>query len=75
MNLPTRESSFTVEVAPNSGALYADATLWCHGMHTFLRELDALVTSGRIDPDAHNVILRALKRASPMMDRAEEDEP
>ena len=48
---------------------------WRHGIHTFLRELDALVAAGRIDPDARNVILWTLKRAVPLVERGGEGRP
>jgi hypothetical protein len=49
------------------------AVLSFHSLQTFLREMDALVAIGRIDHDARNVILCALKRAIPMVERTGED--
>ncbi len=72
MNLPTREPLSPAALVPHSGAVHAEAALWRHGMHMFLHELDALVATGRIDPDARNVILCTFKRALPMLERAEE---
>ena len=72
MNLPTREPPSPAVPAPHSVAVHAEAALWGHGIHTFLRELDALVASGRIELDARNVILWTLKRAVPMVERAGE---
>ena len=75
MNLPTREPLSPAALAPHSGAMHAEAALWHHGIHTFLRELDALVAAGRIDPDARNVILWTLKRAVPLVERGGEGRP
>ena len=66
MNLPMRELP-----SPTMPALQTDTTLWHHGIQTFIRELDGLVASGRIAPDARNVILWTLKCAVPMVEYAE----
>jgi hypothetical protein len=69
MNLTSPPAVLT----PSSGAVHDEPALWSHSLQTFLREMDALVAIGRIDHDARNVILCALKRAIPMVDRTGED--
>lgn len=73
MNLPSLEPPPPVALTPSSRAVHDEPALWHHGIHTFLRDLDALVANGRIDLDARNVILCTLKRALPMLERAGED--
>ena len=41
---------------------------WEHGLRAFLRELDALVVAGRINPDARNVIRWSLRQNLPQME-------
>lgn len=73
MNFPSPEPLFPAVLAPSGGAVHDGAALWSHSIQTFLREIDTLVVSGRIDLDARNVILCALKRAIPMVERTGED--
>jgi len=57
---------------PPNAAQHAEAARWQHGIRMFLRELDALVASGRIDPDARSVIRWTLTRAVPKVARGAE---
>ncbi len=72
MNFPSPEPQSPAVLAPSGGAVHDGPALWYHSIQTFLREMDALVASGRIDLDARNVILCALKRAVPMVEQAKE---
>jgi hypothetical protein len=75
MNIPTGEIPSGAVLVSNGVALQADIMLWHHGMNAFIRELDALVVTGRISPDARNVIFWTLKRVVPMVDHVGEGNP
>ena len=75
MNRPTGEIPSGAVLVSNGVALHAGTMLWQHGMHAFIREVDALVAAGRISPDARNVIVWTLKRVVPMVDPVGEGNP
>ena len=74
-NLRTHEAPSPAVTPPPNAAQHAEAAHWHHGIRMFLRDLDALEATGRIDPDARSVILWTLTRALPMVERAMEGMP
>jgi hypothetical protein len=75
MKISTGEIPSRAVLVPNGVVLQSDILLWHHGMNAFIRELDALVVSGRISPDARNVVFWTLKRVDLMVDHVGEGNP